>query len=80
MGCNTISTSDSANFLLFLQELRKSAPDLILTAAVSITPFVGPDGKPLTNVAEFAKVLDYIGSLFLTFRFSPFPDNVTQRL
>ena len=61
IGCNVNSPSDSANFLLFLQLLRQAAPNLILSAAVSLTPFNGPDGKPMTNVAEFAKVLDYIG-------------------
>jgi hypothetical protein len=41
-------------------------PDIILSAAVSLKPFVGPDGNPITNVTEFANVLDYIGSFFLS--------------
>jgi chitinase len=60
--------NDSANFLAFLQTLRNQdgAEDLIITAAVSIKPFIGSDGNPMTDVSEFAKVLDYIGSLFTT--------------
>jgi len=62
IGCNIISTNDSANFLSFLQTLRNQtgAQDLIISAAVSITPFVGSTGTPMTDVSAFAKVLDYI--------------------
>lgn len=45
--------------------LRKLAPDLIITAAASLKPFHGEDSKPMTDVSEFAKVLDYVGSSFL---------------
>jgi chitinase len=64
MGCNLISPADSANFLLFLQTLRlqKGAKHLIISAAVSLNPFVGPDGKPMSDVSAFGKVLNYIGS------------------
>jgi len=64
IGCNIMSTNDSANFLSFLQTLRMSGPNLTISAAVSANPFVGPDGKPLTNVSGFGQVLDYIGSCF----------------
>jgi hypothetical protein len=65
IGCNIVSTNDSANFLSFLQTLRSiSGPNLIISAAVPVNPFVGPDGKPLTNVSGFGQVLDYIGSCF----------------
>jgi chitinase len=59
--------------LAFLQILRDQdgAEDLIITAAVTITPFIGSDGNPMTDVSEFAKVLDYIGSLFASFNFVP---------
>ncbi|KAI0305232.1 chitinase [Multifurca ochricompacta] len=62
IGCNFISADDSTNFLTFLQTLRnqKGAKNLILSAAVAITPFVGPDGSPLSDVSGFAKVLNYI--------------------
>ncbi|KAF6762204.1 chitinase [Ephemerocybe angulata] len=61
IGCNTISTADTANFLLFLQELRKNpiGSKIILTAATATRPFTGPDGAPSASVAPFAKVLDY---------------------
>ncbi|KAH9039546.1 glycoside hydrolase family 18 protein [Lactarius pseudohatsudake] len=62
IGCNIISTDDSANFLTFLQTLRSQdgAQNLIISAAVSVKPFVGSDGNPMTDVSEFAKVLSYI--------------------
>jgi chitinase len=64
VGCNTISPNDSANLLSFLQALRAKAPSsLILSAAVGITPFNGPDGNPMTDVSAFAKALDHIGEL-----------------
>jgi hypothetical protein len=71
IGCNIVSSDDSANFLSFLQMLRSQdgAESLILSAAVGLSPFVGPDDSPLSDVAEFAKVLDTIGpspSSFLT--------------
>ena len=63
IGCNMVSTNDSANFLSFLQTLRSmSGPNLIISAAVPVNPFMGPDGKHLTDVSGFGQVLDYIGS------------------
>jgi chitinase len=63
VGCNTISPDDSANFISFLQELRQQplGQNITLSAAVSVTPFAGTDGKPMGDVSAFAKVLDYIG-------------------
>ncbi|KAF9527486.1 glycoside hydrolase family 18 protein [Crepidotus variabilis] len=57
IGCNGISTSDSANFLSFLQELKKddTGSKLKLTSAVGIAPYVG-----MADVSPFAKVLDHI--------------------
>ncbi|KAF8801135.1 endochitinase [Phlegmacium glaucopus] len=62
IGCNTISPDDSANFLAFLQDLRKDpvGARITLSAAVGITPFAGPDGTPMTDVSGFAAVLDHI--------------------
>lgn len=38
-----------------------------MSAAVSITPFVGADGSPMTDVSEFSQVLNWIGEAnFLT--------------
>jgi len=52
------------NFLKFLQALRAQdgAEDIIISAAVSITTFVGFDGNPMSDVSGFADVLDYIGT------------------
>jgi hypothetical protein len=53
---------------------------LVLSAAVSLTPFMDSNGSPMTDVSQFAKVLDYIGSSFLALTVSPFSDSVAQRL
>jgi chitinase len=57
-----MNKDDTANFLSFLQELRRHplGSNLILSAATGILPFAGPDGNPLSDVSGFAKVLDYI--------------------
>jgi len=62
MGCNTISGSDSANFLSFLQTLRAepAAKNLTLSAAVGLTPFASSSGSPMTDVSAFASVLDFV--------------------
>jgi len=62
VGCNNINPDDTANFLSFLQELRADpvGKKLTLSAAVSISPFAGPDGKPSSDVSGFAGVFDYI--------------------
>ena len=82
IGCNVVSANDSTNFLSFLQTLRgqDGAQNLILSAAVAVTPFVGSDGTAMSDVSGFAKVLDYIGPLSPTFLFwSPLSDHITQR-
>jgi hypothetical protein len=53
---------------------------LVLSAAVPLKPFLDENRIPMTNVSEFAGVLDYIGSLFLALSVSLFSDSVTQRL
>ncbi|KAF8217758.1 glycoside hydrolase family 18 protein [Mycena galopus ATCC 62051] len=62
LPCNIVNPDDSANFLLFLQELRSqpTGVNLVLTAAVGIEPFVGSDGQPMTDVSAFSAVLDRI--------------------
>jgi chitinase len=64
IGCNSFSPDDSANFLTFLEFLRAmdGAEKLIISAAVSLQPFLDSTGKPMTDVSRFAKVLDHIGS------------------
>jgi hypothetical protein len=56
------------------------APNLFLSAAVSLKPFLDPDGNPMSDVSEFAKVLDFVGSFYLVLSVSPFSDSVTQKL
>jgi chitinase len=60
---NTLSSADSTNFLLLLEEIRatKVGKELVLSAAVSLQPFNGPNDSPLNDVSMFAMVLDYIG-------------------
>lgn len=62
IGCNAISPNDTSNLLAFLQELRQTpvGKKLILSAAVSLTPFAGADGTPSADISGFAKVLDFI--------------------
>lgn len=44
-----------------MQEMRQIAPNLTLSAATSINPWVGTDGTPLTDVSAYASALDWIG-------------------
>ncbi|KAI0364435.1 chitinase [Pilatotrama ljubarskyi] len=62
LECNKLDPEDTANFLSFLQELRADpiGKKLILSAATSLNPWAGPDGKPLADVSGFAKTLDWI--------------------
>lgn len=62
IGCNTISSKDTANFLLLLQELRSTpaTANLILSAATAINPFMDTTGSPSSSVSGFAKTLDFI--------------------
>ncbi|KAL8276834.1 hypothetical protein RQP46_010765 [Phenoliferia psychrophenolica] len=61
IGCNNISTADSANLLHFVKELRRQLESSkIITAAVSMTGFVGPDGEVLSDFSEYAKYIDYL--------------------
>ena len=72
-NCKSVpSPDDTANFLTFLQTLRKQkgAKHLILSASVALKPFIGADGNPVHDVSGFAKELNYIGSSPV----SPFPN------
>lgn len=62
IGCNAINANDTANFLAFIQELRKDplGSKLILSAATAISPFADSDGNPSADISAFSKVLDYI--------------------
>lgn len=58
---NIVSSSDSANYLLFLQLLRKTLPaGAKITAATQVWPFAGTNGNPLRDVSAFAEVFDWI--------------------
>lgn len=61
IGCNVISSDDTANYLSFLTKLRTAVgPNVKLSAAVGITPWAGSDGSPSSDVSGFAKQLDYL--------------------
>ncbi|WVF72941.1 hypothetical protein IAT40_007759 [Kwoniella sp. CBS 6097] len=58
---NGISPSDSANFLLLLQELRAALPDgALISLATQVWPFADANGSPMRDVSGFAKVIDWI--------------------
>ncbi|KAF5329825.1 hypothetical protein D9619_009058 [Psilocybe cf. subviscida] len=58
---NPYSPEDSANLLLFFTALRSAlGPSKIISAAVSHSTWLGPDGLPLSDVSAFAKQLSYI--------------------
>jgi chitinase len=58
IGCNMVSPDDSANFLVFLQDLR-AAIGLNKTISVGVPdfPWVDSDGTSLKNVSANAKVI-----------------------
>ena len=69
VGCNSFSPNDTSNFLSFLQEFRYSSDtsdDLTISATVGLTPFIDQTGQPMTDVSDFAKVLDYIREFLRT--------------
>lgn len=58
---NEFSPEDTANFLLFLKTLRDTLPpEARITAAVESSPFLDKNGKPLHDMQEFSKVLDWV--------------------
>jgi chitinase len=60
-GNNAVSGSDSANFLLFLQELRAALPNgALISLATQVWPFADSNGRPMTDVSGFAAVIDWI--------------------
>ena len=60
LGCNTMNPNDTINYLEFIKELRRLTPNLILVAIGNTQPFLDATGKPIADVSEFAKVLDWI--------------------
>ncbi|KAF9076770.1 glycoside hydrolase family 18 protein [Rhodocollybia butyracea] len=58
---NQVNPSDSENFLALIQLLRPALPlGTKITAAVAQTPFAGRDGQPMSDVANFSQVLDWV--------------------
>ncbi|KAJ6629448.1 glycoside hydrolase superfamily [Mycena sp. CBHHK59/15] len=59
IGCNTVSTSDTVNFLSMLQELRATtiAANTTLTAATAVVPFPSANAS---TMAQFAATLNWI--------------------
>jgi chitinase len=53
--------NDADNFLSFLKELRQDDAGKNLTVTVAATkPWLDKNGVPLTDVSEFAAVIDYV--------------------
>ncbi|KAK8853278.1 hypothetical protein IAR55_003982 [Kwoniella newhampshirensis] len=58
---NAVSGNDSANFLRFLTELRAALPEgALISTATQVWPFADSNGRPMTDVSGFAKVIDWI--------------------
>ena len=55
-----MSPNDTVNYLEFIKELRGLTPNLILVGIGSIQPFLDATGKPMSDISDFAKVLDWI--------------------
>ncbi|KAJ8580990.1 glycoside hydrolase [Rhizopogon salebrosus TDB-379] len=62
IGCNIVSSDDTANFPSFLQGLCKDGmgSNIIVSSSVYLKPFYDSNGNPSTDVSGFAKVLDYM--------------------
>ncbi|KAG0251961.1 hypothetical protein BGZ95_006741, partial [Linnemannia exigua] len=64
--CNTVSPSDTTNFLQLLKEVRAhmdlefSSDYKTITSAVSIFPWAGADGSFLTDIRAFIPVFDWV--------------------
>ncbi|KAJ7797708.1 glycoside hydrolase family 18 protein [Mycena olivaceomarginata] len=58
---NPYGSADSANLLSFLKDLRKAlGSSKIISAAVTDLPWLGSNGRPLTDVSEYASQLTYV--------------------
>ena len=58
---NIIDSQDSANFLIFLRLLRaKFGKDKIISLATPLNVWYGDKNAPMTDVREYAKVLDHV--------------------
>ncbi|KAJ7782639.1 glycoside hydrolase family 18 protein [Mycena metata] len=58
---NAYGSTDAANFLILLKDLRKSlGTSKIISAAVTDLPWLGSNGSPLTDVSAYAAQLTYV--------------------
>ena len=58
---NGVTPEDCDNFLGFLRVLRNKLPnEAVITAAARVVPFAGSNARPMTDVSEFSKVLDWV--------------------
>ena len=55
-----MSPNNTVNYLEFIKELCGLTPNLILVGIGSIQPFLDATGKPMLDISDFAKVLDWI--------------------
>ena len=60
LGCSTMSPNNTVNYLEFIKELRGLTFNLILVSIGRTQPFLDTTGKPMLDVSNFAKVLDWI--------------------
>ncbi|KAH9932466.1 chitinase [Fomitopsis serialis] len=61
IGCNVVSENDTDNFLSFLQAFRQEmGSEFIMTASVPVVPLTGSNGSSVSNVSDFATVLDWV--------------------
>jgi hypothetical protein len=60
IGCNKRSKMDTTHYLAFLAQLRKAVGSKLITAAVPILGFTGPDGAPLADASAFAQYFDFL--------------------
>lgn len=67
--------TDTANFLVLLNQLRKAIGDhKLITAATFTKPFADAQGNPSKNLSGFAKVFDWIN--IMTYDVSAYPRSV----
>ncbi|PPQ82293.1 hypothetical protein CVT25_008443 [Psilocybe cyanescens] len=58
---NPHSPEDAANLLSFFKALRNTLGNSkVISAAVTQLPWLGPNGSPLSNVAEYAKYMSFV--------------------
>jgi chitinase len=58
---NQVNSGDTANYLQFLQLLRSTLPSsAMITAAVQPETFADSNGRPMKEISDFAKLLDWV--------------------